>query len=343
MTTGVFATNPGSGGSNFAGDLVATEIMPISKIDIGAVGASSLVTDANAMPVAGVRRDSDALAGTDGGKLALNLNRFGRLKVSVAPADLTVVTGSITAAAQNVSTPVALFSNLSISMIATTLVGHNASFEVSNNSTNGTDGQWYAVQAVRSNANTVETTTGVLTATPVYMWQLNVSDYQYFRVRAAAHTSGTAAYILSPSPYVSEPVPSAQVTATQPVSGAVTVSGTATTTPVTPSTTFTNSAATTNATLIKNTAGTLWSIVVSNVNAATRFLKLYNLTVAPTVGTSVPVFTIAIPTGGTVTIQGGSNGLRFSTGISLAITAAAADADATAVAAGDVKVATSFT
>lgn len=122
------------------------------------------------------------------------------------------------------------------------------------------------------------------------------------------------------------------------------IGGTAavTSTPITPTTTFTNSLATTNALLIKNTAGTLWSAVASNTSAAARFLKFFNLTVAPTVGTSVPVFTVPIPPGGTVLVNGGSNGIRFGTGISLAITGAAGDLDTTAIGAGDVKVATSF-
>lgn len=123
---------------------------------------------------------------------------------------------------------------------------------------------------------------------------------------------------------------------------AVTVTG-GTTLPVTPTTTFTNSAVTTNATLIKNTAGTLWSAVVSNVAASARYLKFFNLTTAPNVGASVPVFTVLVPAGGTIVIEGGANGIRFGTGISLAITGAAGDLDATAIAAGDVKVATSFT
>lgn len=106
-------------------------------------------------------------------------------------------------------------------MIATSLVGHNATFECSNNSTNGTDGVWYGVQAARSNANTADTTTGVLTATPAYMWHVNVSEYSYFRMRATAHTSGTAAYILRPGSNATEPLPIVQVTGTQPISGTV--------------------------------------------------------------------------------------------------------------------------
>lgn len=116
-------------------------------------------------------------------------------------------------------------------------------------------------------------------------------------------------------------------------------------TPVTPTVTngTINSAASTNATLIKATAGTLWSIVITNINAAARYVKLYNLTVAPTVGTSTPVLTIAVPTNGTVQVDGGSNGLRFSTGISLAITGAGADSDTTAVTALETKVILNYT
>ena len=141
--------------------------------------------------------------------------------------------------------------------------------------------------------------------------------------------------IASSDPVGSHPQP------VQIMGGTSTVSGTIV--PATPTTTFTNSLATTNALLIKSTAATLWSAVVSNTSAAARFLKFFNLTVAPTVGTSVPVFTVPIPPGGTVLVNGGSNGIRFGTGISLAITGAAGDLDTTAIGAGDVKVATTFT
>lgn len=131
---------------------------------------------------------------------------------------------------------------------------------------------------------------------------------------------------------------------TQPVSGTVTATVTgATQLPVTPTTSTVNSAASTNATSVKASAGTVWSIVASNINAAARFLKIYNKASAPTVGTDVPVLTIAIPPGGVVQIDGGSNGIRLATGIAFAITTAAADSDTGAVAANEVKVVTSYT
>lgn len=126
---------------------------------------------------------------------------------------------------------------------------------------------------------------------------------------------------------------------TTAVSGTVTANqGTA----ANPTTSTINSAATTNATSVKNAAGNLYSITASNVNAATRFLKIYNKASAPTVGTDVPVLVIPIPTNSVQNIEFGTYGLRLGTGIALAITGAATDADTTAVAAGDVKVCTAY-
>lgn len=292
-----------------------------------------------------MRHDADtATVGADGDYSALNLDEAGRLKVATQPGSIAATTGNITANAQTLSVNIERASNITVSMVATSLVGHNITFEYSNNSTNGTNGNWYVIQVVRSNANTVETASGVLAATPAYGWEASVNAYKWFRIRATAHTSGTAAYTLLPGTYATEPVPAIQVTGTQPVSGTVTATVTAgTVLPVTPTTTFTNSAATTNATSIKASAGTLWSITATNTNAAIRYLKLYNKASAPTVGTDVPVLSIAIPATGIAQVDGGSNGIRFGTGIAFAITASAADNDTTAVAATEIKVATSFT
>ena len=98
-----------------------------------------------------------------------------------------------------------------------------------------------------------------------------------------------------------------------------------------------NSAASTNATLIKGSAGTLHSLVLSNNGGAAAFAKLYNKATAPTVGTDVPVAVIPVPAGGFASLDV-VNGIPFSLGIGLAITNLIADADATAVAAGQVKV-----
>lgn len=99
------------------------------------------------------------------------------------------------------------------------------------------------------------------------------------------------------------------------------------------------SAATTNATVIKGSAGQIYTFTVSNINAAVRYAKLYDKATAPTVGTDVPKQVIALPPGGATPPQlGTAIGLTFSSGIGFALTTGAADADTGAVAASDLLV-----
>lgn len=98
------------------------------------------------------------------------------------------------------------------------------------------------------------------------------------------------------------------------------------------------SAATTNATLIKSSAGNLYGVWATNTSASTRYLKLYNMTTAPTVGTSTPSITISLPSGFAGDLNVGTHGVSFTTGISLAITGGYADTDTTATVAGEVIV-----
>lgn len=101
------------------------------------------------------------------------------------------------------------------------------------------------------------------------------------------------------------------------------------------------SAATTNATSVKASAGQVYMITASNVNAAARYLKLYNKASAPTVGTDVPVHTFIIPgntAGAGTNIPVPTVGIAFSTGIAFALTTEATDAGTTAVAASEIVV-----
>jgi hypothetical protein len=95
------------------------------------------------------------------------------------------------------------------------------------------------------------------------------------------------------------------------------------------------SAASTNATSLKGSAARLYGYALTNTSAALKYVKFYNKATAPTVGTDTPVKTIAIPAGQCVVVTS-DVGVAFSTGLGLAITGAAADNDATAVAANDV-------
>lgn len=121
-----------------------------------------------------------------------------------------------------------------------------------------------------------------------------------------------------------------------------TITGTTTNTPAVPTVSAINSAATTNATVIKGSAGTVYGILLSNINASARFVKFYNKATAPTVGTDVPIITIQIPANSTINFPIGELGLRFSAGIGLSITGASADNDTTAVAVSEIKVVTTY-
>lgn len=300
------------------------------------------------LPLLAMRQLADTTStDADGDYTLLKIDEEGRLKVASKPASYADVTGDITAIQATIGTPVAggtvsgdvsRASNLMI-FCTGTFSTVNCTFEGSLEATGDTN--WFAVQAVRSNANTVETTTGNLSAQPAYAWELSVNALARFRVRATARTSGTQSWRFKLGTYATEPIPAIQVTAAQPISGSVTVSGTATTTPATPTASTLTSAATTNGTVVKASAGTLYSITATNTNAAIRYLKIYNSTTV-TVGTTVPVLTIAIPATGVVHIPFGAQGMRFGTGICLALTTGATDADTTGVALNEIKVVTSF-
>lgn len=296
-------------------------------------------------PILGIRKDSDTSpVSTDGEYHPLVFNELGRLKVAGAPAQYVPATMSVSAIQASANTPVAnatAFANVAqvsnvMAYVTGTFAGMNCTFEGSLDSTNGTDGTWFTIQAVRSNANTVETTTGALSASPVYAWEMSVNALAYVRVRCTARTSGTQNWRFTLGSYATEPIPASQVSGTQPVSGSVTA------TPATPTALNINSAASTNATVVKATAGSLYAISASNINAATRYLKLYNKTTAPTVGTDIPIMIIPIPANSRISESIGAIGHRFTSGIGLALTTGIADNDTGAVASGEIKVTVSY-
>lgn len=287
----------------------------------------------------GIRSDSDAATADNGDYTVLKLDEEGRLKVASKPASYTATVGNVTTATSTVPMNCERFSNLMIHCTGT-FAGVNCTFEGSLNSTTGTDGNWFTVQAARSNANTPETTTGVLAAAPAYAWELSVNALKWFRVRATAWTSGTQVWTFVPGTYATEPIQIAQVTATQPISGTVT----ATVTPPAPATPyFLNSAATTNGNLVMTGTSGLQAFYATNEGATVAYVKLYNKATAPTVGTDVPEMIIPIPAAasgvpGVANPNIGFSGFRFPLGLGIAITANAVYTDTTAVAAGQVKV-----
>jgi hypothetical protein len=100
------------------------------------------------------------------------------------------------------------------------------------------------------------------------------------------------------------------------------------------------SAASTNATSVKSSAGQVYAIYAHNINAAVRYLKVYNKASAPTVGTDVPVLTLPIPgnAAGAGFVLETTHGIAFATGIAIALTTGVADTDTGAVAANEIVV-----
>ena len=280
------------------------------------------------VPMFGIRSSTDVVtADADGDYTLLKIDEEGRLKVAAKPASYPDITGDITTTQPVISTPVAggtvegdvsRASNI-MAFCTGTFSTVNCTFEGSLEATGASN--WFGIQAIRTNANTIETTTGNLSAQPVYGWELSVNALKRVRVRATARTSGTQSWRFVQGTYATEPIPGAQVSATQPVSGTVTITN--------PTGTTYNvvTAASTNSAVVKATAGMLYEITISNPTATAAYVKLYNKATAPTVGTDVPVLTQAVAAGSTVALAFGQVGKRFATGIGIACTAAAAATD----------------
>ncbi len=95
-----------------------------------------------------------------------------------------------------------------------------------------------------------------------------------------------------------------------------------------------SAAASTNATSAKASAGDLHCISGYNAAASVRYLKFYNKASAPTIGTDVPVITLALPATSAFNIN--LAGHYFATGIAYALTTGAADNDTGALTLADV-------
>lgn len=178
--------------------------------------------------VLGIRRDADTSpVSNDSDFHPLTFNSVGRLKVAAMPGDYSATVDTITSIGDTVSVDVSKASNV-VAYCTGTFSTVNCTFEGS------VDGgtSWFTVQAVRSNANTVETATGNLSAAPAYAWELSVNALTHMRIRATAWTSGTQTWTILPGAYATEPIPAIQ---THAVTGsgnfAVTMAANATTTP----------------------------------------------------------------------------------------------------------------
>lgn len=307
------------------------------------------------VPALALRSSADTVTtDADGDYTLLKVDEEGRLKVATKPASVESITGGTTAIGNTVVADVSRASNIVFHVKNTgsvTLAAGTFVFEASIDSTNGTDGTWYGIQAVRSNANTIETSIALsgIAAAAGYAaaWEASVNAYKWFRVRCtvAVTASAIAFWTIQRGSYATEPVPGLNTTGTQAVSGTVTATVTAgTVNPVVPATPyFVNSAASTNGALILTGTSNVSSFYATNEGASAAYVKLYNKATAPTVGTDVPEMIITVPAAvsgvpGVANPNIGFHGFRFALGLGIAITRNAVHTDTTAIGAGEVKV-----
>jgi hypothetical protein len=88
---------------------------------------------------------------------------------------------------------------------------------------------------------------------------------------------------------------------------------------------------------VKGSAGQLYGWFIYNNATSTRYVKLYNVSSAPTVGTTTPVFTLPIPAGAAANVAF-PNGIAFDTGIGLGAVTGVADNSTGAPSANDVTI-----
>lgn len=182
--------------------------------------------DAGIMMLA-LRSDSDVSTASDGEYTVPKLDEEGRLKVASKPASYADITGDITAIQATIGTPVAggtVEGNVSrasnvMAFCSGTFNTVNCSFEGSLEAAG--DANWFSIQAVRTNANTIETSTGNLSAQPTYAWEMSVNGLKRVRVRCTALTSGTQSWRFVLGTYATEPIPAAQTPGTVTTQGNV--------------------------------------------------------------------------------------------------------------------------
>lgn len=348
-----YTANPGSGGDTFAAADIGGVKFARVKLTLGAGGVNDGdVSAANPVPIFGVVSGAVTANAGSGTMAVSGPLTDAQLRAGAVPITKTDSSASGNITTQNLVPAGAATANSAVEISAagkgtfTVQVTGTYTGVLSIQARVGAAAAWVTL----SGASTLIRDTGVYSATipsaGVGIWQGDCCGFIEVRVTALAAVTGTAVVSIRTTDAVALVALDTPLPAGTAAIGSVTVSTVTavnSSTPVTPTTTFTNSAASVNATNTKASAGTVWSVTVSNINAAARYMKLYNLATAPTVGTSVPVIVLPIPIGGVVQIHGGSNGIRFATGIAWALTALAADSDTTVVGAGEHKVAVTFT
>lgn len=112
---------------------------------------------------------------------------------------LLPATGQIVSNTGTAAFPVAGRDAIVVFMVLSGVASANFTFEGSLNSTDGSNGDWFAILGIQTSGASAEATTGILSATPAYGWMFDTLGVAWFRVRATSGTFGTATVFMSSS------------------------------------------------------------------------------------------------------------------------------------------------
>lgn len=251
-------------------------------------------------------------AGTVHPKLTDNA---GRTKISHGQPDATV--GVINALNSQLAVPSDGFSDAIFYFDPAG--SHVVTFEQSPNSTDGLDGLWFPALAQNQGAVAASaTSTGTMTTTDS-SWRLSAPAGVWIRARVSTFTTtGDINVWATTTTAAAQPQLSAVVTGSVTATVASTViNPSATATGVT---LFRNIAVNTTDVTVKTTAGRLYTYNIHNSGAVDTYVQFYNALIASvTVGTTVPVWTVTVPAGESVTLAL-AYPLPFATAITVAAT-----------------------
>lgn len=284
-----------------------------------------------------VRGDSDTITTADGDLSMIRVDEEGRVKVASKTASFPATQGWVNTVGSTVAVDVSRASNVvwHVKNVGTvTLAAGTFVFEASVDSTNGVDGTWFSIQAVRTNANTIETSIALsgIAAGNGYAaaWEASVNAYKWLRIRCTLNvtTNASAMWTILRGSYATEPIPAAQVTSTQSVTGSV-IANTAT-----GSSYYVETTAAVLAAVLRAGGASLLEVTVTNPTASAIYVKFYNKTTAPNVGADTPFVTIPVAANSMANIAFGTTGKRFATGCAIGATGAMAKTDSTVPPAG---------
>lgn len=342
-----YTTNPGSGGDTFASDLVGAEKHPIVKLSVGATGVGTLAPgDATNGVDVDVTRLPELPAGT---------NNIGDVDVLTLP---TATNAGATAKTSDYDTGAGTDT---VTMMGLALPGAGGAVQ-GGTATNPvrTDPTGTTTQPISGSITDVSGTVSLPTgASTLAEQQAQTTALQLLddivQTEDAPHVSGDKGVLMlgvrsdtngslvslngDNSPLSIDSTGSLRAAIINNPTVFSIISSTATAQGVVGGKVI--SAATTNSTLLKATTGNIYYLSASNINAAARYVKIYNKATAPTVGTDVPFLVFMVPGN---TAGAGTNvalpavGINFSLGLGLAITTGVADTDTGAVAANEIVV-----